>query len=138
MKKFLEEENSMLSSMVDKIKSAGANVVICQKGIDDVAQTDLAREGILAIRRAKESDMTKLSRAIGARLVTNLDDLDAKDLGKAQLVEERKVEQDKWVFVEGCKNPKAVTILVRGRISESCRRSRAKHARCDNGSEGRA
>src|SRR5271157_1217744 len=126
MKKFLEEENSMLSSMVDKIKTAGANVVICQKGIDDVAQSYLAREGILAIRRAKESDMTKLAKATGARLITNLDDLDAKDLGKAQLVEERKVEQDKWVFVEGCKNPKAVTILVRGgsqRVVDEAERS---------------
>ena len=126
MKKFLEEENSMLSSMVDKIASAGANVLICQKGIDDVAQSYLAKKGILAIRRAKESDMTKLAKATGARLVTNLDDLTAEDLGKAHLVEERKVEQDKWVFVEGCKNPKAVTILVRGgsqRVVDEAERS---------------
>ena len=126
MKKFLDEENSMLSSMVDKIASAGANVVICQKGIDDVAQSYLAKKGILAVRRAKESDMTKLAKATGARMVTNLDDLSAKDLGKAQLVEERKVEQDKWVFVEGCKNPKAVTILVRGgsqRVVDEAERS---------------
>ncbi|HVB12742.1 MAG TPA: thermosome subunit beta [Nitrososphaerales archaeon] len=126
MKKFLEEENSMLSSMVDKIASAGANVVICQKGIDDVAQSCLAKKGILAIRRAKESDMTKLAKATGARMVTNLDDLTGEDLGKAKLVEERKVEQDKWVFVEGCKNPKAVTILVRGgsqRVVDEAERS---------------
>ncbi|MHB8567964.1 MAG: thermosome subunit beta [Nitrososphaerales archaeon] len=126
MKKFMEEENSMLSAMVDKIASAGANVVICQKGIDDLAQSFLAKGGILAIRRAKESDITKLAKATGARMVTNLDDLTVKDLGSAQLVEERKVEQDKWVFVEGCKNPKAVTILVRGgsqRVVDEAERS---------------
>jgi len=126
MQGFLDEENSMLQSMVDKIASAGANVVICQKGIDDVVQSYLAKKGILAIRRAKESDMTKLAKATGARLVTNLDDLSEKDLGKAQLVEERKVEQDKWTFVEGCKNPKAVTILVRGgsqRVVDEAERS---------------
>jgi thermosome len=114
MKKFLDEENEMLKGMVDKISSAGTNVVICQKGIDDVAQHFLAKKGILAVRRAKESDMTKLSKATGGRMVTNLDDLSEKDLGSAQLVEERKVETDRWVFVEGCKNPKAVTILLRG------------------------
>jgi thermosome len=114
MKRYLEEENSMLSSMVDKITNVGANVVVCQKGIDDVAQHYLAKKGILAVRRSKESDMTKLAKATGARIVTNLDDLSEKDLGSAALVEERKVESDKWVFIEGCKNPKAVTILIRG------------------------
>ncbi|MCL5067132.1 MAG: TCP-1/cpn60 chaperonin family protein [Thaumarchaeota archaeon] len=114
MKKFLDEENSMLSAMVEKISSVGANVLICQKGIDDVAQHYLAKKGILAVRRAKESDMTKLAKATGARIVTNLEDLTAKDLGAAQVVEERKVETDKWVFIEGCKNPKAVSILIRG------------------------
>jgi archaeal chaperonin len=114
MKGFLEEENSMLQSMVEKIASSGANVLICQKGIDDIAQSLLAKKGILAVRRVKESDVTRLSKATGARTVTNLEDLSAKDLGFAKLVEERKVEQDKWVFVEGCKNPKAVTILARG------------------------
>ena len=114
MKRFLEEENSMLSAMVDKISASGANVVIRQKGIDDVAQHYLAKKGILAVRRSKESDMTKLAKATGARIVSNLDDLTEKDLGKAALVEERKVESDKWVFIEGSKNPKAVTILVRG------------------------
>ncbi len=114
MQMFLEEENRMLKSMVDKIKSSGANVVLCQKGIDDIAQHYLAKAGILAVRRVKESDMTKMSRATGARIVNNLDDLVAKDLGSANLVEERKVETDKWVFIEGCKNPKSVSILVRG------------------------
>jgi thermosome len=114
MQMFLEEENRMLKSMVDKIKSSGANVVLCQKGMDDIAQHYLAKEGILAVRRVKESDMTKMARATGARIINNLDDLTAKDLGAADLVEERKVETDKWVFVEGCKNPKAVSILIRG------------------------
>src|SRR5579875_2949466 len=126
MKKFLDEENSMLDAMVQKVSSVGANVLICQKGIDDVAQHYLAKKGILAVRRAKESDMTKLAKATGARIVTNLDDLTEKDLGSAQLVEEIRVEQDKWVFVEGCKNPKAVSILVRGgsqRVVDEAERS---------------
>ena len=114
MKMFLEEENRMLKSMVDKIISSGANVAICQKGIDDVAQHYLAKSNILSVRRVKESDMTKLARATGARIVNNLEDLGTKDLGLADLVEERKVETDKWVFIEGCKHPKAVTILIRG------------------------
>ena len=113
MQMFLEEENKMLKSMVDKIRSSGSNV-LCQKGIDDIAQHYLAKAEILAVRRVKESDMFKLSKATGARIVSNLDDLVDKDLGSADLVEERKVETDKWVFIEGCKNPKAVTILVRG------------------------
>jgi len=126
MKGFLDQENAMLSSMVEKIEASGANVVICQKGIDDVAQSLLAKKGILAVRRAKESDMTRLSKATGARTVTNLDDLSSRDLGFAKLVEERKIEQDKWVFIEGCKNPKAVTILVRGgsqRVVDEAERS---------------
>jgi thermosome len=114
MKLFLEEENKMLKGMVDKIISSGANVAVCQKGIDDVAQHYLAKSNILTVRRVKESDMTKLSRATGARIVNNLEDLSSKDLGSADLVEERKVETDKWVFIEGCKHPKAVTILIRG------------------------
>jgi len=114
MQMFLEEENKMLKSMVEKIKNAGANVVLCQKGIDDIAQHYLAKAGILAVRRVKESDMFKLTKATGARIVNNLDDMTNKDLGTADLVEERKVETDKWVFIEGCKNPKAVTILIRG------------------------
>ena len=114
MQMFLDEENKMLRSMVDKIISAGANVVLCQKGIDDIAQHYLAKEGVLVVRRVKESDMFKLTKATGARIVNNLDDLTDQDLGSAELVEERKVETDKWVFIEGCKNPKAVTVLIRG------------------------
>ena len=114
MNMFLEEENRMLKGMVDKIVATGANVVICQKGIDDIAQHYLAKEGILTVRRVKESDMTKLARATTARTVNNLEDLSAKDLGAAELVEERKVETDKWVFIEGAKHPKSVTILIRG------------------------
>jgi len=114
MKMFLEEENKMLKGMVDKIIGIGANVVVCQKGIDDIAQHYLAKANILTVRRVKESDMTKLSRATGASIVTNIEDLTAKDLGFADLVEERKVETDKWVFIEGCKHPKSVTILIRG------------------------
>jgi len=114
MKAFLDEEEKMLRGMVDKIASAGANVAICEKGIDDVAQHFLAKKGVLAVRRVKQSDLEKLVKATGGRVVTNLDDLGSKDLGSAQLVEERKVGDDKMTFVEGCKNPKAVTILVRG------------------------
>jgi thermosome len=114
MKTFLDEENRMLKNMVDKVVASGANVLLCQKGIDDMSQHYLAKSGILAVRRVKESDMAKLAKATGARIVTNLDDLFEKDLGSAQLVEERKIEEDRWVFVEGCKNPKAVTLLLRG------------------------
>ncbi len=126
IKQFLDEENAMLKTMVDKLVTSGANVVICQKGIDDIAQHYLAKNGILAVRRVKESDMTKLSKATGGRVVTNFDDLTEKDLGKAQVVEERKVEEDKWVFVEGAKNPKSTTILVRGgtqRVTDEAERS---------------
>ncbi|HJT83857.1 MAG TPA: thermosome subunit beta [Nitrososphaeraceae archaeon] len=126
MKMFLEEENKMLKDMVDKIKNSGANVVICQKGIDDIAQHYLAKYNILTVRRVKESDMTKLARATGARIVNNIDDLTTENLGSADLVEERKVETDKWVFVEGCKHPKSVTILIRGgsqRVVDEAERS---------------
>ncbi len=111
---FLEEETRLLKEMVEKIKAVGANVVICQKGIDDVAQHFLAKNGILAVRRVKRSDMEKLERATGARIVSSIRDLTPDDLGYAELVEERKVGNDKMVFIEGCKNPKAVTILLRG------------------------
>ena len=114
MQNFLNEEERMLKSMVDKISASGANVVICQKGIDDIAQNYLAKAGIIALRRIKESDMSKISKATGARIVTNTDELSKDDIGHAELVEERKVETDKWVFIEGCKNPKSVTILIRG------------------------
>ncbi|MFL6340945.1 MAG: thermosome subunit beta [Nitrososphaeraceae archaeon] len=126
MNMFLEEENRMLKGMVDKIIAAGANVVVCQKGIDDIAQHYLAKTNILTVRRVKESDMTKLARATGARVVNNLDDLTSRDLGSADLVEERKEETYKWVFIEGCKNPKAVTILIRGgsqRVVDEAERS---------------
>ena len=113
MKSFLDEENKMLKTMVDKVIGSGATVVLCQKGIDDMAQHYLAKAGILAVRRVKESDMTKLAKATGARIVTNLDDLFEKDLGSAELIHEKKVEDDKWVFVEGCKHPKSVTLLLR-------------------------
>jgi len=99
--------------MVDKVIASGATVVLCQKGIDDMAQHYLAKAGILAVRRVKESDLTKLSKATGARIVSNLDDLFEKDLGTAGLVEERKIEEDRWVFIEECKHPKSVTLLLR-------------------------
>jgi len=114
MQMFLEEENRMLKSMVDKIHEIGANVLICQKGIDDIAQHYLAKQGILSVRRVKESDMTKLAKACGGRISSNIDDMTPKDLGTAELVEQRKVETEKWVFIEGCKNPRAITILIRG------------------------
>ncbi|HEU04588.1 MAG TPA: thermosome subunit [Nitrosopumilus sp.] len=114
IKSFLDEENRMLKNMVDKVIGSGATVVFCQKGIDDMSQHYLAKAGVLAVRRIKESDLTKLAKATGARIVTNLDDLFEKDLGTANLVEERKIEEDRWVFVEGCKHPKSVSLLLRG------------------------
>ena len=114
IKAFLDEEAKILKEMVEKIANIGANVVICQKGIDEVAQHFLAKKGILAVRRVKRSDMEKLERATGGKIVSSVRDLTEKDLGYAELVEERRVGNDKMVFIEGCKNPKAVTILVRG------------------------
>ena len=114
MRRFLEEKENILKKMIDKIASTGANVVICQKGIDDVAQHFLAKKGILAVRRVKRSDMEKLERATGGRIVSNIEDLTEKDLGYAELVEERKVGEDKMVFIEGTKDPKAVSIVIRG------------------------
>ncbi len=114
MQMFLEEENRMLKTMVDKIHDIGANVLICQKGIDDIAQHYLAKYGILAVRRVKESDMTKLAKATGGRVTTNLDDISESDLGSSAIVHQKKVESDKWVFIEGCKNPRSVTLLIRG------------------------
>ena len=113
MKSFLDEENQMLKNMVDKVIASGATVVLCQKGLDDMVQHYFAKAGILAVRRVKESDLTKLAKATGARIVSNLDDLFEKDLGSAKLVEERKIEEDRWVFIEGCKHPKSVTLLLR-------------------------
>ncbi len=114
IKAFLDEEAKILKDMVEKIAGAGANVVVCQKGIDEVAQHFLAKKGILAVRRVKRSDMEKLERATGGKIVSSIRDLTPNDLGYAELVEERRVGNDKMVFIEGCKNPKAVTILVRG------------------------
>ena len=114
MQTFLEEENRMLKSMVDKIHSIGANVLICQKGIDDIAQHYLSKHGVLAVRRVKESDMTKLAKATGGRISTNLEDISSSELGSADIAQQKKVESDKWVFIEGCKNPRSVTILIRG------------------------
>ncbi|MGB9729253.1 MAG: thermosome subunit alpha [Thermoprotei archaeon] len=114
MKAFLDEETKVLQKMVEKIAASGANVLVCQKGIDDVAQYLLKKKGIMAVRRVKESDMEKVAKATGARIITNIDDLSPKDLGEAGLVEERIVAEEKMLFIEQCKNPKAVTILVRG------------------------
>jgi thermosome len=114
MKAFLDEEAKMLKAMVDKIVKAGANVVVCQKGIDDLAQHYLAKQGILAVRRVKESDMEKTAKATAAKIVTNIDELTSDDLGSAKLVEERKIGEDKWTFIEECKNPRSLTILIRG------------------------
>jgi chaperonin GroEL (HSP60 family) len=111
---FLDEEENMLRKMVDKVKKSGADVLICEKGIDDLAQHFLAKSGIYAVRRAKESDMEKLAKASGGKIVANLDDLSSKDLGFAGIVEERKYGDDKLTFVVDCKNPKAVSVLLRG------------------------
>jgi thermosome len=118
MKAFLNQETRMLKDMVEKVKKAGANVLICQKGIDDIAQHLLAKEGIMATRRVKESDMEKLAKATGGRIINNLDDLKAKDLGEAGLVEERKIGDDKMVFVEKCKDPKSVSVLIRAGLEK--------------------
>jgi thermosome len=113
MNAFLDEENRMMKEMVNKIKAAGATVVLCQKGIDDTTQHYLTKEAILAVRRIKKSDIEKLARATGAKIITNLDDLTANDLGKAGLAEERKIGDDKMVFIQGCKDPRSVSILIR-------------------------
>ncbi|WP_148681808.1 thermosome subunit beta [Candidatus Nitrososphaera gargensis] len=126
MKMFLEEETRMIKAMVDKIAAVKANVVFCQKGIDDIGLHYLTKANISAVRRVKESDLDALAKATGARVVTNIDDLSPDDLGYAQLVEEKKVELDKWVFVEKCRNPKAVSVLIRGgsqRIVDEAERS---------------
>jgi thermosome len=114
MRAFIEEEEKLLKEMVQKVKKSGANVVFCQKGVDDIAQHYMAKEGIVGIRRVKKSDMEKLSRATGGKIITNLDDLTHSDLGEAKAVKEEKYGEDKLTFVEGCKNPKAVSILIRG------------------------
>jgi len=114
LESFLEQEEEMLKDMVDKVVQSGANVLMCQKGIDDLAQHFLTKAGVMAVRRVKKSDVEKLSRATGATIVTNIHELSPEDLGEAGLVEERKIAGDDMIFVEDCKDPKAVTILVRG------------------------
>jgi len=111
---FLDEEENMLRKMVETVKKSGATVLFCQKGIDDLAQHYLSKEKIYAVRRVKKSDMEKLAKATGASLVTKLDDLKANDLGAAKLVEEKKIADDRMTFVTGCRNPKAVSVLIRG------------------------
>ena len=126
MEGFLKQEEDMLHEMVDKIVKSGANVVLTEKGIDDMAQHFMARKGLLAVRRNKKSDMEKLAKATGGKIVTNLDGMTSADLGYAALVEERKIGDDKMTFIEGCKHPKAVTILIRGgtqRIVDEAERS---------------
>ncbi len=114
LQKFLDQEEEMLRDMVDKIKATGANVVFCQKGIDDMAQHFLAKEGIYAVRRVKKSDMEKLAKATGANIVANIHDLTKNDLGRAKTVNQKKVGDEDMTFVTGCKKAKAVSILVRG------------------------
>ena len=113
MKAFLDQENDMMQKMVTRIKASKADVVFCQKGIDDMVQHFLAKEGIMAARRVKESDMEKLARATGGRIISQLDDLKAADLGMAGHVEERKIGDDKMIFVEKCKDPHSVAVLIR-------------------------
>jgi len=123
---FLKQEENMLKDMVEKIAEKGTNVLVCQKGIDDMVQHFLARRDIIAVHRAKESDMEKLAKATGGKVVANLDDFSEEDLGYAELVEERKIGDDKLTFIEGCRNPRSVAILIRGgteRIVDEAERS---------------
>jgi thermosome len=114
IQQFLDEEEHMLRTMVEKIVNSGAKIVICQKGIDDMAQHFLTKAGIMAIRRVKKSDIEKLAKATGGTIFTNLDDITTDNLGWAGLVEERKIMNDSWIFIEKCKDPKSVVILIRG------------------------
>jgi len=126
MQAYLDQEEKMLRDMVAKVKGSGINVLLCQKGIDDMVQHFLAREGIVAARRLKKSDMEALAKATGAKVVSSVDEFSASDAGYADSVEERKIGSDKLIFVEGCKNPKAVSILIRGgteRIVDEAERS---------------
>ncbi|RSN70054.1 thermosome subunit [Candidatus Korarchaeum cryptofilum] len=113
LREFIEQETKILREKVEKIHSVGANVVFCQKGIDEVAQHFLAKYGIMAVRRVSEKDMQRLEKATGGKIVNNLDDLTENELGRAGLVEERKIGDDKMIFIEECENPRAVTILLR-------------------------
>ncbi|TFH15811.1 thermosome subunit [Candidatus Bathyarchaeota archaeon] len=126
MQAYLDQEEQMLRDMAKKVKDAGINVLLCQKGIDDMVQHFLAREGIFASRRLKKSDMDALAKATGGKVVNAIEQLSKEDAGYADLVEERKISEDKMIFVEGCKNPKAVSILIRGgteRIVDEAERS---------------
>lgn len=126
MDAFLKQEENMLREMVQKIEKVGANVVVCEKGVDDLAQHFMARKGILAVRRVKKSDMEGLTKATGGKIITNLDGAAKSDLGYAAVVEERKIGDDKMTFIEGCKHPRSVTILIRGgtqRIVDEAERS---------------
>jgi len=114
MQRFLDEEEKTLKTMVEKVKKSGANVVVCEKGVDDMVQHFLAKEGIYAVRRVKRSDMEKMAKATSGKIVTNLDDLSSKELGAAESVEEVKISDSDMTFVTGCKNPKAVSVLIRG------------------------
>ena len=114
LKSFLDEEEKMLKEMVDKVTASGANLLFCQKGIDDLAQHYLAKAGVMAVRRVKESDMKKLASATGGKILTTLEEVKSEDLGSAGLVEERKISGEEMIFVEECQNPKAVSILLRG------------------------
>ena len=114
LQSYLDQEEDMIRKTIEKVASTGANVVFCQKGIDDMAQHFLTKHGIFACRRVKKSDMEKLSRATGGRLVTNLEEVEESDLGFAKLVEERKISGDSMTFITGCNNPKSVTILLKG------------------------
>jgi thermosome len=111
---FLEEEENYLKGLVDKLQAAGANVVVCQKGIDDLAQHYMAKAGLFAVRRAKKSDMEALSKATGGTIVTNIDDLSGDDLGAAAKVDERKIGESDMVFFTGCPQAKSVSVLLRG------------------------
>ena len=114
MQAFLDEEENMLKKMVEKIKATGATAVFCQKGVDDLVQHYFAKEKIYAVRRVKKSDIEKLAKATGANVVTKVDELEAADLGFAGLIEVKKIQDDEMSFVTGCKNPKAVSVLIRG------------------------
>ncbi len=111
---FLNREEKILKNIVEKIKFSGANVIFCQKGIDDVVQYYLAKENIYACRRVAKSDMENLSRATGGKIVTGLNELTREQLGKANIVEEVKQGEESMTYVRGCENPKALTILVHG------------------------
>lgn len=111
---FLEEEEGYIRQLVETIKASGANVVICQKGIDDLAQHYMSKSGIFAIRRAKKSDMEALAKATNGRVITNIDDLSKDDLGKAARVEERKIGDSDMTFITGCEEAKSVSVLLRG------------------------